>query len=194
MGIPQPPVTPQGWDRRRDRARDYASGHEVDSQQISLGLPSPRLLSRRQTTIRDRRRASPSPTPPKLQLYVPSEPTARALHRLLINAVDERVRLPPWSQATQGLRGTSPRTTRLQLQYLARRPSRLDPTNDKNFSSHCVETCRVRRRRGPVPLRDHGAAPTSPPGGVLRQLGLPLRRVWALTSSELPRAVSDGPI
>ena len=32
------------------------------------------------------------------------------------------------------------------------------------------ETCRVRRGRGPVPLRDHGAAPTSPPGGVLRQL------------------------
>ncbi len=79
MGIPQPPVTPQGWDRRRDRARDYASGHEVDSQQISLGLSSPRLLSRRQTTIRDRRGASPGPTPPKLQLYVPSEPTARAL-------------------------------------------------------------------------------------------------------------------
>jgi hypothetical protein len=55
------------------------------------------------------------------------------------------------------------------------------------------ETCRVRRGRGPVPLRDHAAAPTSPPGGVLRQLGLPLRGVWALTSSELPWAVPDGP-
>ncbi len=28
---------------------------------------------------------------------------------------------------------------------------------------------------------------------VLRQLGLPLRGVWALTSSELPWAVPDGP-
>ncbi len=28
---------------------------------------------------------------------------------------------------------------------------------------------------------------------VLRQLGLPLRAVWALTSSELPWAVPDGP-
>ncbi len=28
---------------------------------------------------------------------------------------------------------------------------------------------------------------------VLRQLGLPRRGVWALTSSELPRAVPDGP-
>ncbi len=40
-------------------------------------------------------------------------------------------------------------------------------------------------------LRDHGAAPTSPPGGVLQQLGLPLRGVCALTSSELPWAVQD---
>jgi hypothetical protein len=58
--------------------------------------------------------------------------------------------------------------------------SRRDPTNDKNFS--------VQDPSGPegertVPLRDHGAAPTSPPGGVLR----------ALTSSELPWAVPDGP-
>ncbi len=131
------PSTLQGWDRRRDRARDYTSCQEVDSQQISLGLCSQRLLSRRQTTIRDRRGALPGPKPPKLQLYVPSEPTARALHRLLINAVDERVRLPSWSQATQGLRGedhSPPRTTRLRLQYLARLPSRMDPTNDKNFS------------------------------------------------------------
>jgi hypothetical protein len=161
-------------------------------------LSSPRLLSRRQTTIRDRRGASPGPTPPKLQLYVPREPAARALHRLLINAVDERVRLPPWSQATQDLHGTSPRTTRLRLQYLVRLPSRLDTTKDKNFSvvvrsSSPYETCRVRWGRGPVPLRDHGAAPTSPPGAVLRQLGLVLRGVWALTSSELPWAVPDGP-
>jgi hypothetical protein len=105
-----------------------------------LPLSTPRLLSRLQTTIRDLRGSSESSescrTQPKLQLYVPREPTARALPRLpLITAVDERVRLPPWSQATQGLRGTSPRTTRLRLQYLARLPSRLDPTNlnDKNF-------------------------------------------------------------
>jgi len=31
------------------------------------------------------------------------------------------------------------------------------------------------------------------PNPLLRQLGLPLRGVWALTSSELPRAVPDGP-
>jgi hypothetical protein len=37
-------------------------------------------------------------------------------------------------------------------------------------------------------LRDHGAAPTSPPGGVLRQLRLPLRVVWDLTSTGLPWA------
>ncbi len=55
------------------------------------------------------------------------------------------------------------------------------------------ETRRILRGRGPVPLRDHGAAPISPPGGVLRQLGLPLRGVWALTSSELSWAVQDGP-
>jgi hypothetical protein len=104
------------------------------------------------------------------------------------------------SQATQDSCGMSPRTTRLRLQNLARLPSRLDhrasdaeernPTNDKNFS--------VRDPSGPegkrtVPLRDHGAAPTSPPGGVLRQLSLPLRGVLALTSSELPLTVPDGP-
>ncbi len=32
-----------------------------------------------------------------------------------------------------------------------------------------------------------------PSSSLLRQLGLPLRGVWALTSSELPWAVSDGP-
>ena len=123
------PSTLQGWDRRRDRARDYTSGQEVDSQQISLGLSSPRLLSRRQTTIRDRRGTSPCRTPPTLQLHVPREPAARALLRLLINAVDERVHLPPWSQPTQGFPGTSPRTTRLRLWFLARLPRRLAPTN-----------------------------------------------------------------
>jgi hypothetical protein len=35
--------------------------------------------------------------------------------------------------------------------------------------------------------------PTRIPHCLLRQLGLPLRGVWALTSSELPRAVPDGP-
>ncbi len=55
------------------------------------------------------------------------------------------------------------------------------------------DTRRVRRGRGPVPICDHGAAPTSPSGGVLQQLGLLLRGVWALTSSELPWAVPDGP-
>ncbi len=140
-------------------------------------------MSRRQTTIRHRRGTSPCRTPPKLQLYVPREPTARALPRLPINALDERVRLPPWSQANQGyvgrLRGpldsgcsTSPDSQVGWIQLMTR------------FSPN--ETCRVRRGRGPVPLRDHGAAPTSPPGGVLRQPGLPLLRgVWALTSSEL---------
>jgi hypothetical protein len=65
---------------------------------------------------------------------------------------------------------------------VARLPSRLDhqpsdaeewnPTDDRNFS--------VRDPSGPegertIPLCDRGAAPTSPPGGLLRQLGLPLR-------------------
>jgi hypothetical protein len=47
----------------------------------------------------------------------------------------------------------------------------------------CV--CRSRR------ARDSGR--TSTRCAVFRQLGLPLRGVWALTSSELPRAVPDGP-
>ena len=70
--------------------------------------------------------ASPGPTQQKLQLYVLRKLAARALHRLLINAVDERARLPPWSQTTQDSCGMSPTTTRLRLQYLARLPSRLD--------------------------------------------------------------------
>ena len=47
----------------------------------------------------------------------------------------------------------------------------------------CV--CRSRR------ARDSGR--TSTRCAVFRQLGLPLRGVWALTSSELPWAVPDGP-
>ncbi len=41
---------------------------------------------------------------------------ARALQPLLINAVDERVLLLPWSQATKALRGTSLKNTNLRLQ------------------------------------------------------------------------------
>jgi hypothetical protein len=50
----------------------------------------------------------------------------RVLPRLLSNALDERVRRPLSLQAKQEFSGTSPRTTRLRLQYLARLPSRLD--------------------------------------------------------------------
>jgi hypothetical protein len=51
---------------------------------------------------------------------------SRALHRLLIKAVDELARLPLWLQATHDSCGTSLWTTRLRLQYLTRLPSRLD--------------------------------------------------------------------
>ncbi len=54
--------------------------------------------------------------------------------RLPSSAVYERVRPPLRLQANQELSGTSPRTTRLRLQYLARLPSRLCTTNLKNFS------------------------------------------------------------
>jgi hypothetical protein len=58
-------------------------------------------------------------------------PAARVLPRLPSSAVYERVRPPLRLQANQELSGTSPRTTRLRLQYLARLPSQLI---DKNFS------------------------------------------------------------
>jgi hypothetical protein len=69
---------------------------------------------------------------------------AQVLPRLPSSVVYERVRQPLRLQANQEPIGTSPRTTRLRLQYLARLPSRLDHrasdaeeqnlTNDKNFS------------------------------------------------------------
>jgi hypothetical protein len=149
-------------------------------------------MSRRQTTFWDRRGVLSGLPLSTLLLYYPRGQAALVIPRLPSSAVYERVRQPLRLQANQEPSGTFPWTTRLRLQsrYFARLQSRLDhrtsdaeeynPTNDKNFS--------VLDPSGPertVPLHDHGAAPTSPPGGGLQQLGLPLLGVWALTSSEL---------
>jgi hypothetical protein len=60
-----------------------------------------------------------------LLLYDQRGQAARVLPRLPSSAVYERVRQLLRFQANQELSGTSPRTTRLLLQYLARLPSRL---------------------------------------------------------------------
>jgi hypothetical protein len=57
-----------------------------------------------------------------LLLYYPRGPAARVLPRLRSSAVYERVRQPLRLQANQEPSGTSQRTTRLRLQYLARHP------------------------------------------------------------------------
>ncbi len=91
-------------------------------------------MSRRQTTFWDRRGVLPGLPPSTLLLYYPRGPAAGVLPRLPSSVVYERVRQQLRLQANQEPTGTSLRTTRIRLQYLARLPSRLNTTNDKNFS------------------------------------------------------------
>ena len=80
---------------------------------------------RRWTTIRNRRRASPDPSPPRTVLlrHLPRDLLARGRPRLLIAAVDSQVwpsvdiraYTLPGSQATQEFNGTSSRTKSFQL-------------------------------------------------------------------------------
>jgi len=73
------------------------------------------------------------------------------------------------------------------------------PWGDECWHTHCAGNCAEHGPRaalGPLPGNLNGDEPR-PVGQLscplLRQLGLPLRGMWALTSSELTWAVPDGP-
>ena len=180
----------------------------------SLALPvtsSRASWSRRGPTIRSQRRASLAPSSPRTVLlgHLPRDLLARGRPRLLIAAVDSRVwpnldiraYTLPGSQATQEFNETSSRTKSCQLR-LARLPR---PSGPRAFGAEDhAPTDKVKSfpsRRDPsgpegegyYPLRGHGAAPTSPPGGVLRHMPFASTRSACLTSSGQPWADSGRP-
>ena len=141
--------------------------------------------------------------------HLPRDLLARGRPRLLITAVDSQVwpcvdiraYTLPGSQTTQESNGTSSRTKSFQP-CLARLPwpSGLQAfgledhaTTDKvkNFPSRRDPS--GPEGEGNYPLRGHGAAPTSPPRGVLRHMPFASTRSACLTSSGLPWPDSGRP-
>jgi hypothetical protein len=108
--------------------------------------------------------------------------------------------MPRGSQATQEPSGTSSRTKSFQLR-LARlpRPSGSKPSARRTWP--LLTRSRIsswqdlsgQEGKGNYPLRCHGAALTSPPGGVLRLMPSTSPREACLTKSGLPWADSGRP-
>ena len=175
--------------RPRSGRRGASLALPVSSFQVSW--------SRRWTTIRNRRRASPDLSPPRTVLlrHLPRDLLARGRPRLLIAAVDSQVwpnldiraYTLPGSQATQESSGTSSRTKSFQLR-LARLPRRSGPRafgaedhvpTDKVKIFPPRGTHRVRRGKGTTRCAAMELPRLARPEGCCDSCRLPLRGVHA---------------